>query len=156
MAVAAVVVVGKKLDIKVAVAGIELSQKALAADEVERQIRQLDTRLNPLTTSEFVQTDTRMQIAAAMAWMTSMIALVIGAIGILNTMMTSVLERTEEIGILRAIGWPRRRVVKMILLESCSLALFACIIGCILAVLLTWALSQSATARGILDTRCSV
>ena len=114
-------------------------------------IQQLDAKLHALTTEEFVETDTRMQLATAMAWMTSMIALVIGAIGTLNTMMTSVLERTQEIGILRAIGWPRRRVVTMILLESCALALIACIVGCVLAALLTWALSQASAAKGILS-----
>ena len=40
-------------------------------------------------------------------------------------MLTSVLERTKEIGILRAIGWPRHRVVGMILGESCGLAMVA-------------------------------
>jgi putative ABC transport system permease protein len=126
------------------------------ADAAIRRIQQLDAKLHALTTEEFVETDTRMQLASAMAWMTSMIALVIGAIGTLNTMMTSVLERTQEIGILRAIGWPRWRVVTMILLESCALALFACIIGCVLAVLLTWALSQASAAKGILSPTIDV
>ncbi len=123
---------------------------AKAAGVVE-QIQHLDAKLHALTTEEFVETDTRMQLAKAMAWMTSMIALVIGAIGTLNTMMTSVLERTQEIGILRAIGWPRSRVVAMILLESCALALAACVVGCVLAACLTWVLSQASAARGILS-----
>ena len=93
----------------------------------------------------------RMQLAGAMAWMTSVIALVIGAIGTLNTMLTSVLERTKEIGILRAIGWPKGRVVRMILLESCSLTLLACLIGTLLAFGSTWALSQAPAAKGILN-----
>ncbi|NNE00968.1 MAG: ABC transporter permease [Pirellulaceae bacterium] len=113
-------------------------------------IQELDAKLHPLTTKAFVETDTRMQIASAMAWMTSMIALVIGAIGTLNTMMTSVLERTREIGILRAMGWPRSRVVTMILLESCVLAVLACLLGSLLAILLTWGLSASSATRGIL------
>ena len=44
-----------------------------------------------------------------MAWSISTIALVIGAIGMLNTMIISVFERTNEIGILCAIGWRRSR-----------------------------------------------
>jgi putative ABC transport system permease protein len=66
-------------------------------------------------------------------------------------MMTSVLERTREIGILRAIGWPRRRVVKMILAESCAIALIASVIGGLLAIVGTWALSQAPAAKGILS-----
>ncbi len=115
-----------------------------------KSIQAIDPRILAMATDEFVRTDSRMQLASAMAWMTSTIALVIGAIGTLNTMMTSVMERTVEIGILRAIGWPKRRVVLMILLESCGLAIAACIIGSILATLLTWGLGQSSIAKGIL------
>ena len=134
-------------------------EKQLANDEASKAlsaIQQLDSKLHALTTDEFVETDTRMQIASAMAWMTSMIALVIGAIGTLNTMMTSVLERTREIGILRAMGWPRRRVVSMICLESVVIAVVAFFVGSLLAVGLTAVLSQSDAAKGILSPRIDV
>lgn len=121
-----------------------------SAREVIQAIESMDRRLLALTTSEYVETDTRMQIAHAMAWMTSAIALLIGSIGTLNTMLTSVLERTKEIGILRAIGWPRRRVVGMILGESCGLAIVASILGIFFAVLITRLLSQSPAARGLI------
>lgn len=121
-----------------------------SAREVIQAIESMDRRLLALTTSEYVETDTRMQIAHAMAWMTSAIALLIGSIGTLNTMLTSVLERTKEIGILRAIGWPRRRVVGMILGESCGLAIVASILGICFAVLITRLLSQSPAARGLI------
>ncbi|TWT93742.1 Macrolide export ATP-binding/permease protein MacB [Stieleria varia] len=121
-----------------------------SAKQISEEIQQLDRRLLALTTDEFVQTDTRMQIAGAMAWMTSMIAVVIGAIGTLNTMMTSVMERTREIGILRAVGWPSRRVTWMILLESLVLAIVSVVLGSLLAILLTWILSLSPSVRGIL------
>ncbi|TWU43964.1 Macrolide export ATP-binding/permease protein MacB [Novipirellula aureliae] len=121
-------------------------------DEVISRIKAVDARLLPLATEEFVATDTRMQIASAMAWMTSVIAIMIGAIGTLNTMMTSVMERTAEIGILRAIGWSRRRVVAMILGESCLLAILASLLGCAAAAGLTWLLSQSPAVQGMLDS----
>ncbi len=114
-------------------------------------IEALDAKLLPLATSDFVETDTRMQIAGAMAWMTSIIAIVIGSIGTLNTMLMSVMERTKEIGILRAVGWPKRRVVRMILLESCGLAIAASLLGTLLAMGLTWMLAQSPVAKGILS-----
>lgn len=122
-----------------------------SAQETIAAIEQIDKRLLALTTSEYVETDTRMQLAHAMAWMTSAIALMIGTIGTWNTMLTSVMERTKEIGILRAIGWKRRRVVSMILGESCSLAVLASVIGIAMAKLLTWALSQAPAARGLLS-----
>lgn len=120
-------------------------------NQVLQSIEGLDAKLLPLATAEFVQTDTRMQIAKAMAWMTSVIALVIGTIGTLNTMLMSVMERTREIGILRAIGWPRRRVVAMIVLESCGLTIVAAALGSILAMVMTWVLSQAPAAKGLLE-----
>ncbi|WP_231615474.1 ABC transporter permease [Novipirellula artificiosorum] len=120
-------------------------------DRVLANIKAVDAKLLPLATEDFVATDTRMQIASAMAWMTSMIAVLIGAIGTLNTMMTSVIERTGEIGILRAIGWSRRRIVAMIMGESFMLAVIASVLGCVAAMLLTWGLSRSPAVRGIMD-----
>ncbi len=57
-------------------------------------------------------------LARSMAWGTSLIALFIGALGIANTMAMSVFERTKEIGVLRALGWRRTRVMKLILIEA--------------------------------------
>lgn len=113
-------------------------------------IESLDSRLLALATADFVRTDTRLKLADAMAWMTSLVAVVIGGVGTLNTMLTSVHERTREIGILRAIGWPRRRIVLMILAESLCLAATAAVIGCLAAVGLTWLLSQTAAGGGLL------
>ena len=121
------------------------------AQRAIQSISALDAKLLPLATEDFVETDTRMQLASAMAWMTSAIALIIGSIGTLNKMLTSVMERTKEIGILRAIGWPKRRVVSMILLESCGLAVVASGLGIGLAMLLTWGLAQAPAAKGILS-----
>ncbi|PAY17353.1 ABC transporter substrate-binding protein [Rhodopirellula sp. SM50] len=120
------------------------------ARSIVDQIHAIDSRLHAMTTDEFVGTDTRMQLASAMAWMTSIIALAIGAIGTLNTMMTSVLERTREIGVLRAVGWPRRRVIGMIVSESIMLALLASFFGGGLAILATDAMSRHPAVRGVL------
>ncbi len=57
--------------------------------------------------------------------MITVIALVVGVLGVLNTMMMSVHERTREIGMLRALGWSRGWVIKLILLEGVVL----CAIG---------------------------
>lgn len=63
------------------------------------------------------------RLAHASAWGTSLIALLIGILGIANTMAMSVFERTREIGILRALGWKRRQVVVLIQLEAVVLGL---------------------------------
>lgn len=70
-------------------------------------------------------------LARSMAWGTSLIALLVAALGIANTMAMSVFERTKEIGILRALGWRCRRVMKLILVESAILGLAGGVLGVI-------------------------
>lgn len=53
----------------------------------------------------------------------------IAGVGIMNTMLMSVMERTKEIGALRAMGWTGGDVVRMILFESLFLGIFGGIIG---------------------------
>ncbi|HLC52083.1 MAG TPA: ABC transporter permease [Candidatus Nanoarchaeia archaeon] len=57
------------------------------------------------------------------------ISLIIGGIGIANTMYTSVLERTKEIGVMKAIGAENNHILLMFLTESGLLGLFGGIIG---------------------------
>ena len=70
-------------------------------------------------------------LAHAAAWGTSSIALLIGIMGIANTMAMSVFERTREIGILRALGWKRWRVMLLIQLEAAALGLAGGVVGLI-------------------------
>jgi putative ABC transport system permease protein len=74
------------------------------------------------------------KLAQASAWGTSTLALLIGILGIANTMVMSVFERTQEIGTLRAMGWKRRQVLVLIELEAAILGVG----GGILGVLLGW------------------
>jgi putative ABC transport system permease protein len=80
--------------------------------------------------------------ARSFAWLTSAIALLVGSIGMLNTMMMAVFERTKEIAMLRALGWRRRRIVGMILGESLLLSFVGALIGICAAIWLVHWLSQ--------------
>ena len=60
------------------------------------------------------------------------ISLLVGAIGISNTMYTSVLERTKEIGVMKAIGAQNKDILSIFLIESGLLGLIGAIIGVIL------------------------
>jgi putative ABC transport system permease protein len=68
-------------------------------------------------------------LAHAVAWGTSCIALLMGILGIANTMAMSVFERTREIGILRAIGWKTWRVLLLIQVEATVLGFVGGLIG---------------------------
>ena len=69
------------------------------------------------------------KMAQASAWGTSLLALLIGILGIANTMAMSVFERTREIGILRALGWKRWQVLAHIEFEAVALGLGGGLLG---------------------------
>jgi putative ABC transport system permease protein len=122
-----------------------------AVDRVAKQISGMAKNLDVKTTQELVDSTSEIQIIRAMAWVTSTIALFIGAIGMLNTMIMSVFERTKEIGVLRAIGWGRWRVVKMILMESIILSLLGGTVGTLGAMALAKILSLFPAAAGVVE-----
>ena len=69
------------------------------------------------------------KLAHASAWGTSSLALLIGILGIANTMVMSVFERTQEIGTLRALGWKKRQILALIELEAAALGLGGGVVG---------------------------
>jgi putative ABC transport system permease protein len=80
------------------------------------------------------------------------LAVLIALIGIVNTLMLSVFERTHEIGLLRAVGMKRRQIRAMIRSESVILAIFGAVIGVIVGTALGIALVSSLHSQGITAT----
>jgi len=72
----------------------------------------------------------------------SAITLMVGAIGIMNTTMMNVLERTREIGIIKSIGGSRGQVVQIFITEALMISLIGGILGCLAAVGLVTVLSR--------------
>jgi len=66
------------------------------------------------------------------------IAVLVGAIGITNTMYTSVYERTKEIGILKAVGAKRKDIISIFLIESIIIGFTGGLLGVILGAGLAW------------------
>ncbi len=79
------------------------------------------------------------------------LAIVIALIGIVNTLMLSVFERTHEIGLLRAVGMRRRQVRSMIRSEAVILSLFGAVIGVVVGTALGVAFADSLKQQGITD-----
>lgn len=69
------------------------------------------------------------------SWGISLLAIVIGGIGIINTMLMSVFERTREIGVLKAVGWSDLRILLMIVGESIVITITAGIVGSLVGVI---------------------
>jgi putative ABC transport system permease protein len=102
---------------------------------------------------DYVQGDIRIRLVKSMAWATSAIALLLGSVGVLNTMMMTVFERTVEIGVLRALGWKRRRVLGLIFGEAVALGAAGALTGVALGVLGVNVLSRLPAASGFVSSR---
>lgn len=129
-------------------------------DDVERVRQRIagltDERGKPLRLAaerpqKYLDDAAHLKITGAMAWMISSIAILIGVISMLNTMVMSVMERTQEIGILRAVGWPRWRIIRMVLGEAVVLALAAALFGTIAAVAGTHLMALSPRVSGFIQ-----
>ena len=76
-----------------------------------------------------VKVDTSSRLIIDAGWIFSVMALIVGGIGVLNTMAMSVFERVQEIGIMRAVGWRKRRIALLILSEATGIGLIALGLG---------------------------
>lgn len=116
--------------------------------QAQAQIEAALPGLRAVPAAERASKNQFVQLAHASAWGTSSIALLIGILGIANTMAMSVFERTKEIGVLRALGWTRWRILALIQLESTILGLAGGLLGIIFgwsALRLLAALPQTAS-----------
>jgi ABC-type antimicrobial peptide transport system permease subunit len=119
---------------------VKVDDPSLAPGIVERINAELpDAHAN--LSGDFVEQMPDMQAMDAMMAAISFLAIAVGGIGVLNTMLMSVLERTREIGVLRALGWRRRRILGMIINESLLLGLIGGVVGILVAFGLTFLFS---------------
>jgi putative ABC transport system permease protein len=105
----------------------ETPDEYLKSAEAQIQAALPGTRAVPA--AERASNNQFVRLAHASAWGTSSIAVLIGILGIANTMAMSVFERTREIGILRALGWKSRQVMILIQLEAVLLGLGGGVLG---------------------------
>ena len=77
------------------------------------------------------------------------LAIIIAVLGIVNTLALSVIERTREIGLLRAVGMGRRQLRRMVRLESVVIAVFGALLGLGLGVLLGVTLQRAIADEGV-------
>ncbi|MFG2141602.1 ABC transporter permease [Streptomyces sp. NPDC048650] len=77
-------------------------------------------------------------------------AVIVAVLGVINTLAMSVFERSQEIGMLRAIGLDRRGIKRMVRLESLVISLFGGVLGIGLGVFFGWAAGE--LIAGSLDT----
>jgi putative ABC transport system permease protein len=77
------------------------------------------------------------------------LAIIIAVLGVVNTLALSVVERTREIGLLRAIGLARRQLRRMIRLESVVIAVFGAVLGLVLGLVWGVCMQQVLALQGM-------
>ncbi len=109
--------------------------------KVQKEIEALVPGIRAEAAASRASNNQIVDMAHSVAWGTSSIALLIGIVGIANTMAMSVFERTREIGVLRALGWKGRHVILLILTEAGVLGLAGGLLGILVGLGALWILS---------------
>ena len=112
------------IDVRVASGMSEDAVKKLCVE-----INALVPEARAMLAGEHVGNSEAHRFISAMSWGTSLLAVIVGVLGVMNTMLMTVFERKQEICILLAIGWKRGRIIRMVLLESALLGLLGGIGG---------------------------
>ena len=120
------------------------------ADAVTRQVEDRFPEVSISTASHFAEDLVDLKMMEASTWGIALVALIVGGLGMTNTMVMSVYERTREIGVLRALGWRRRRVLGMIVRESVALSLLGAVTGIVAGVALGAVLNLLPVVQGFL------
>ncbi|MFN2203975.1 MAG: ABC transporter permease [Caldilineaceae bacterium] len=107
-------------------------------DQVKERISNLDEHITVSVASDYDSGEQWTSILKGMAWAIAAIAVLIGGLGMMSAMVMSVMERTREIGTLRAVGWSRRQVLRLILGEAVGLSLVGGVAGVGLGLLMAW------------------
>ncbi len=136
------------------------SEPAEVAERMEEKLRKTrheeegEETFSVLTSEQLIDTfNSLLAVVQAMLVGIAAISLLVGGIGIMNTMYTSVLERTKQIGIMKAIGASNRDILSIFLIESGLLGVIGGIIGVLLGMGLgkiTEIIAEEALGTGLL------
>jgi putative ABC transport system permease protein len=117
------------------------SQLALALEE---RFERLGYQVNWTQTShtERAQAEAQFNVLVMFLLIMAVLLAIVGAIGLMGTMSLNVLERTREIGVMRAIGASDGAVLQIVIVEGILIGTLSWLIGALLALPLSRALSN--------------
>jgi putative ABC transport system permease protein len=132
---------GEELDYRVYVSGDEDAIEGVASAYASADVLDRDGFFDEVSSN----IDTMLGLFYAML----MLATVIALLGIANTLALSILERTRELGLLRAVGMTRSQVRSTVRWESVIIAVFGTTLGLAVGTFFGWALVQAMADEGI-------
>lgn len=135
-----------QIDVEIGAAQLIAEQAATALSPDEPGLLQVQKPPEPEDLRQDVEGDVN-----ALFLVLGGVALLVGAIGIANVTLVSVLERVGEIGLRRALGAARRHIAAQFLVESTAMGLVGGIIGASLGVLVVIVVSAARTWTPVLD-----
>lgn len=96
---------------------------------VKKAVDEKYPHLEAVKTEEFTAFYDQIEYIDWFVWIISLVSVAVGGLGVLNTLLMSVSERTREIGTLRAVGWSQGRVLRLILGEGVLISFLGGLIG---------------------------
>ncbi|MBB5873843.1 putative ABC transport system permease protein [Allocatelliglobosispora scoriae] len=121
-----------------------------SVDDVKAQLEKLFADNPELTVTsqeeQLSQITTFLNVLLAIIWVLLGLAILVAVLGVINTLLLSIYERTREIGLIRAIGLSRGQTSWMVTVESVLISVFGALLGVVLGAFIGLALIK------ILDT----
>ena len=119
------------------------------ADSVAAAIRQMG--YNAETNAEFMKSmKSQLAIIQAVLGGIGAVSLLVAAIGIANTMMMSIYERTKEIGVIKVLGCSLKNIRQMFLLEAAFIGLMGGAAGCVLSFAVSTVINALTATKNIM------
>ncbi len=124
---------------KVTMAAVKLKDPN-QAEAIVQKLNSQFPKVHAALAGEFVDQMPDMERVDGMMAGISLLAILVGGVGVLNTMLMAVYERTREIGVLRALGWRSRSILSLILKEALIIGILGGVAGIGIAYGLAYAL----------------
>ena len=148
---------------------VELSQIVVAVEEpddvlhvasmlerlLEKNHEEVDYQM-VVPIEELTQRRQTQRIFNTFLFLIAAISLLVGGIGIANIMLSTVTERTREIGIRRALGAKRRHIMQQFLTETVAVSVFGGLVGVVFGHLFSWGVVEPLTGYDAIITDSSI